>query len=320
MEPIQKEIIRMAENTLSNLDRAAIIFKVFGNSLAVSLFRSLTPAEMNRIRKHADTLSHVPFKVKKKVLEEYYFQLMSEKFKAPKDETEKFLFDYMFQFSNEQIVFLLAPESALVKALAISQLPIEQQAAIIKEFDSDEQADILMNMSEVADIPYEGVVSIEADLKEKSKHIPRKARFNRSGSKQIAELLTRLDPDFERQFVSQIQNEDPDLAKELAKFHLSFEDFSKLPIDVVRDAVKSVDLADLAMAMKGMDAEFVEFMNSNIPQKAQIMLEDELRDLEGPQPRRKVETARRKLVDAVMKMAAEGRFSLEDFVDDDMIE
>lgn len=310
----------MAEKQISNLDKAAIIFKVFGNSLAVSLFRGLSASEMSRIRKHADTLAHIPFSMKKKVLEEYYFQLMSEKFKDTGEDGDRYLFAFILNLSNEQIAFLLTPESPLVKALVLSQLEVDRQALILREFDGEEQSDILMNMGNVQEIPYEGVVSIESDLKEKAKHIPKKAKFHRGGGKQIAELLTRLDPDFERQFVTQVQVEDPDLAKELSKYHITFEDFTRLPVDVVRDAIKSVDYAELAMALKGMEEAFVQFIIGNIPQKGQIMLEDEMKDREGPQPRKKVEASRRKLVDAINQLAAEGRFNLENFVDDDVIE
>ncbi len=310
----------MDEKNLTGLDRAAIIFKVFGSNLAVSLFKNLSTVEMGRVRNHADMMNHIPFNLKKKVLEDYYFELMGQKFRENTGEEVADLFGFLTDMTDEQIAFLLAPETPVAIALALSQLDVSRQAAIIAYFESDMQSDILIEMNEIEAIPYEGVINIEDDLREKSRMIPRKARFNKGGSKQVAELLSKMDPQFEKQFVNQIQSEDPDLAKDLSRYHLRFEDLNKLPVDVVRDAIRGVDMSDLALALKGMEEEFKSFVVENLPQKAQIMMEDELKEVEKPQPRKKVEGARRKIVDILSEMVKSGRFNLEDFYEEDMIE
>lgn len=305
---------------LSNLDRAAIIYKTLGDNLSVSLFRHLSQAQLNKLRRHAETLTKVPFELKRKVLEEYYFQLMSEKIKIFSDGEQKVLFDFLKPMSSDQIRYLLEPESELVKALVLSQLDMGVQVDVIKNMEEDERARVLIQMNDIERIPYEGIINIENDIRDKARLVPHKAHFNKGGSKQIADILSQLEPNFEEQFVTHVQNEDPDLARDLAKYYVPFDSFDKLPLDVLREALKSVELQDLALALKGMDEEFVKFMMGNLPQKTQIMLEDEIKDVEGPQPRRKVETARRKLVQAVKQLAAEGKFDIEDFLDTDMIE
>ncbi len=305
---------------LSNLDRAAIIYKTLGDNLSVSLFRHLSQAQLNKLRRHAETLTKVPFELKRKVLEEYYFQLMSEKIKIFSDGEQKVLFDFLKPMSSDQIRYLLEPESELVKALVLSQLDMSVQVEVIKNMEEDERARVLIQMNDIEQIPYEGIINIENDIRDKARLVPHKAHFNKGGSKQIADILSQLEPNFEEQFVSHVQNEDPDLARDLAKYYVPFDSFDKLPLDVLREALKSVELQDLALALKGMEEEFVKFIIGNLPQKTQIMLEDEIKDAEGPQPRRKVETARRKLVQSVKQLASEGKFDIEDFLDTDMIE
>ena len=245
---------------------------------------------------------------------------MSEKIKIFSDGEQKILFDFLKPMSSDQIRYLLEPESELVKALVLSQLEMSVQVEVIKNMEEDERARVLIQMNDIERIPYEGIINIENDIRDKARLVPHKAHFNKGGSKQIADILSQLEPNFEEQFVTHVQNEDPDLARDLAKYYVPFESFDKLPLDVLREALKSVELQDLALALKGMDEEFVKFMMGNLPQKTQIMLEDEIKDVEGPQPRRKVETAKRKLVKAVKQLAAEGKFDIEDFLDTDMIE
>jgi flagellar motor switch protein FliG len=57
-----------------------------------------------------------------------------------------------------------------------------------------------------------------------------------------------------------------------------------------------------------------------LPQRTQIILEDEMELLEGPQPRRKVEAAQKLIVDKARELEKEGRFRLEDFMEADFIE
>jgi flagellar motor switch protein FliG len=321
MKRQKKENGKMSDpQKLSNLDRAAIIYKTLGDNLSVSLFRHLSQAQLNKLRRHAETLTKVPFELKRKVLEEYYFQLMSEKIKIFSDGEQKVLFDFLKPMSSDQIRYLLEPESELVKALVLSQLDMSVQVEVIKNMEEDERARVLIQMNDIEQIPYEGIINIENDIRDKARLVPHKAHFNKGGSKQIADILSQLEPNFEEQFVSHVQNEDPDLARDLAKYYVPFESFDKLPLDVLREALKSVELQDLALALKGMEEEFVKFIIGNLPQKTQIMLEDEIKDAEGPQPRRKVETARRKLVQSVKQLASEGKFDIEDFLDTDMIE
>jgi flagellar motor switch protein FliG len=307
------------EKKLTGLDRAAILFKVLGDNLSVTLFKDLSESELNKIRKHSQSIKSIPFNVKKEVLEEFYFQFVSEKFKEKGEEVHH-PFDFLKNISEDQIIYLLSPEPPRVIAIALAQLDVNAQANILKRLDPDIQGEVLIQMGLLDEVPYEGVVSIAADLREKSHMLPSKAEFQKGGGKNIAELLGKMDTRFEKQFLDHLQREDPELAKELKKYHFIFNDILMLPDDILRDVLKSVEVSDLAWALKGQSQEIMDRFFNNVPQKTQIILEDELRLLEGPQPRKKVEAAQRKIVDAARKLEQEGRFSIADFIESDFIE
>jgi len=58
--------------------------------------------------------------------------------------------------------------------------------------------------------------------------------------------------------------------------------------------LKSVEASEIAYALKGQPDEVRDLFINSLPQRTQIILEDEIKLLEGPQPRRKVETAQKK--------------------------
>ena len=68
---------------LNGYDKAAIIFDILGDSLSINMFKDIPEAEFYKLRDHAKSLKNtVPTNVKKEVLEDYYFKMLSnEKYK-----------------------------------------------------------------------------------------------------------------------------------------------------------------------------------------------------------------------------------------------
>jgi len=81
-----------------------------------------------------------------------------------------------------------------------------------------------------------------------------------------------------------------------------------------------VEVSDIAYSLKGQEDDMRERFIECLPQRTQIILEDEINLLEAPQPRRKVESAQKKLVDKAREMEKEGRINLRDFMEADYIE
>ncbi|MCD6206097.1 MAG: hypothetical protein J7L22_10600, partial [Candidatus Marinimicrobia bacterium] len=166
----------------------------------------------------------------------------------------------------------------------------------------------------------EGVVSIANELKEKSAFIPRASEFNRGGGENLAGILSQMRPRDEKRFLEHLEKEAPDVVQEVKRHYFSFEDLPKLPHDILADVLKSVEASEVAYALKGQPEEMKELFINSLPQRTQIILEDEMELLEGPQPRRKVEAAQKAIVDKARELEKEGRFRLEDFMEADFIE
>ena len=304
---------------LSGLDKVAILFKTLGANLAVQLFKGMSPAQIQKIRKHIGSVSSIPFQVKKSVLEEFYFSFISEKFKPAGEETKK-PFEFLQKLTDEQIVYLISIESPRIMALTIAQLEIDRQVKILQNLDPTVQPKVVTEIGHLTDIPLEGVVSIANELKEKSAFLPRASEFSRGGGENLAGILSQMRPRDEKRFLEHLEKEAPDLIEQVKRYYFSFEDMTKLPQDILSDVLKSVEASEVAYALKGQPEEFIETFVKSLPQRTQIILEDEMQLLEGPQPRRKVETAQKAIVDKARELEKEGRFKLEDFMEADFIE
>ena len=107
---------------LNGFDKAAILYQVLGDSLSLTLFNNLSETEKLKLKVRSTELSQTSFGIKKAVLEEYYFKLMSNKYRDH-EETDS-PFDFLLSLDEEQLFYLLSTEQPRIIALAVEQLDL----------------------------------------------------------------------------------------------------------------------------------------------------------------------------------------------------
>ena len=153
-------------DTLPGLDKAAILFQVLGESLALTMFQGISESNILKIRVRSKELKHVPFDIKKTILEEFYFKMMTQKYRQV-DKSKK-LFAFLDDLNDEQIYYLISTESSRIIALALDQLSETRKFKILNRFDSAAKHNIIIEFAELHDIPLEAVVNIAQELKKKA--------------------------------------------------------------------------------------------------------------------------------------------------------
>ncbi len=301
-------------NRLSGLHKVSILFTVLGESLAMSLIKGLSRTEIRKIRATIREMGDVSFTVKRRIMEEFYFGFLSEQFQEEGNEEEEGPikpFEFLAEMTDEQLIALLANEDVPVIAIALAQLDQEKRMAILERMEPEEKGKTLIELGSLQNIPLEAIVEVAAKLKEKASYLPKPVEFSRGGAKEIADLIGEMDADEGERYMQTLQNENPVLYKEVKILVLTFEDIlANFPDGILRDLMNSVELDALAMAMKGVEQETVDKVIGNLPQKKQAMYEP----VEGPQPKREVDDARKIIVTSAKQMEKDGAFNLADMM------
>jgi len=302
-------------NRLSGLHKVAILFTVLGESLAMSLIKGLSRTEIRKIRATIREMDDVSFTVKRRIMEEFYFGFLSEQFQEEGDGDEEEgpikPFEFLLEMTDEQLIALLANEDVPVIAIALAQLEAEKRMTILERMNPDEKGKTLIELGSLQDIPLEAIVEVAGKLKEKASYLPKPVEFSRGGAKEIADLIGEMDADEGERYMQTLQNENPELYKAVKMLVLTYEDIlANFPDGILRDLMNSVELDALAMAMKGIEQETVDKVIGNLPQKKQAMFEP----VEGPQPKRDVDEARKTIVTAAKQMEKDGAFNLADMM------
>ena len=296
-------------NTLSGLDKVAILFTILGESLAVKLVKGIHETDIKKIRTRIREMGAVSTPVKKQVVDEFYLSFLSKKF-SEGDGDSKRPFQFLDGMPDERLLALVEVEEPRIIALALAQVDAEQRGFVLDRLPPENTGRVLMEMGALHEIPLEGVVNIASQLEEKSHFLPRGVDFSRGGGKDVAELLSSMSPAEEAKYLEAIGRESPDLLKEIKKYHLSFDDIFQFPDNLLRDLMNSVELDTISMALKGLDQAIVDRVIENLPQKKQAMFEP----VEGSVAKRDIDMAQKSIVTAARQMEKDGRFSLEDLL------
>ena len=305
-------------NRLSGLQKVAILFSVLGESLALNLVKDLDKTEIRKIRAAMRGVEQVAFTVKKQVMEEFYFAFVSEKFQENDESDEpKKPFAFLEDLTDEQVIAMLTTETPRVIAISIAQLPSEKRMKVLSRIDEEEKGRVLLNIGNLNDVPLEAVVQIAIRLQKKAKQLPKTVAFSRGGGKDLADILGSMNPEEEEMFMTNLEQENPEMAEEVKRYRITFDTiFEIFPDNLLRDLMNAVDLDAVAMALKGMDQTISDRVVGILPKKKQAMYEP----VEGAVPKREVDNARKSIVQSAKQMESDGAFKLEDLLGGETVE
>ena len=79
-------------DTLPGLDKAAILFQILGESLALTMFQNLSESNILKIRVRSKELKNISSDLKQAILEEFYFKMMTQKYRESSKSKRQFSF------------------------------------------------------------------------------------------------------------------------------------------------------------------------------------------------------------------------------------
>ena len=297
---------------LTGYDKVAIIFDILGDSLSINMFKDIPEAEFYKIRDHAKTLKNtVPTAVKKEVLEDYYFKMLSNEKYKDQTSSEK-MFEFLEALDDEQLFVLLSPEKPRVIALALEQIDNEKRMTFLAKIDVEKQNKIVLQTGDLKDIPLEAIIHTAKELKKKSTFLPGPVEFSRGGGKSVSEMLGKMPEDDAKKYLEQIKLDNPDLLNEVKKYFLLFDDVVTMPDGIAATfwGDPEIDLEIMATALADSETETVEKLQAYLPGKKQAMFTPKIE--EDNVSKRDIDDAKAKIKDQLQKKIESGDLNIED--------
>jgi len=297
---------------LTGYDKVAIIFDILGDSLSINMFKDIPETEFYKIRDHAKTLKNtVPTAVKKEVLEDYYFKMLSNEKYKDQTSSEK-MFEFLEALDDEQLFALLSPEKSRVIALALEQIDNEKRMTFLAKIDVEKQNKIVLQTGDLKDIPLEAIIHTAKELKKKSTFLPGPVEFSRGGGKSVSEMLGKMPEDDAKKYLDQMKLDNPGLFSDVKKYFLLFDDITAMPEGIAATfwGDPEIDLEIMATALADSEPETVEKLQGYLPGKKQAMFTP--KNADDNVSKREIDEAKGKIKDQLQKKIGSGDINIED--------
>ncbi len=312
--------------------KAAIALMMLGNELAGQILGELEEEEIERLLKTAAELKHVPSEEAEQVLREFNELIAGQTLLLPKaadfvrsvaeetlggqrvramlgmnaqTETENALKEAI-SAGAASIAGVLTKEQPQIAAVALAVMDSTKAAEVLTLLPEDDRAEIVRRIAEVRSVTPELLKVVGETLREE---VQTGGGLSIDGENMVVTMLKQLTPEDEDIIFERLGEEHPELAEDIRKRMFVFEDLMVLAGRAIQILLKEVDGRTLTTSLKTASDELRDHILSNMSSRAATMILEDLEAL-GPVSVTQVEQAQDEVVQAALRLAAEGKITL----------
>lgn len=214
---------------------------------------------------------------------------------------------------TQALADLLADEHPQIAAVVLTQLPARTAAKILQALPSEMAADLTSRLADLEEIPDRAVLeasdSLVRALAATGGLATSDARSDFDGLAFAASLVNELSTDDGDALLARVGERDAAIAARVREAMFTFDDLLRIEQRALGPLLRAVQGESMVVALQTASEELREHFFGALSQRAaQTMRED----LQATSPKRvaEVEAAQREIVEAAMRLAAEGTLQL----------
>jgi flagellar motor switch protein FliG len=211
------------------------------------------------------------------------------------------------------IAQLLTEEHPQIAAVVLTQLPAAVAAKVFALMPSDLAADLAARISELEEVPEHAVAEASESL---VRALELAGGLATSDARQLfdglafsAAIVNEMSSEAGDELLGKVAERDETIATRIREALFTFEDLLRIAGRELGGLMRAVQSDTLITALQTATSELRDHLLGALSQRAAATLRD---DLSTASPKRlsEVEAAQREVVDAAMKLAAEGKLTM----------
>jgi len=210
---------------------------------------------------------------------------------------------------------LLASEHPQVGALILSVLVPDVAARAIETLDEVLQADLVLRAAMLTSVPAAAIEDLESVLASANVDGQRVAKQAIGGPSDVAKIMKKMPKQLSERTLRSLKKHDRILAQTIEEEMFIFENLRDLDKKSLSSVLRSVDAAQLAIALKGADEDMVDMCLATMSQRAAETIRDEMAEMTMVK-RADVDDAQKSVMQIVRQMAAAGEIMIAGGGDD----
>lgn len=328
----------------SNLQKAAAVMIALGSREAAEVYKHLREDEIEQLTVEIAKISRLPSDEMKAIVDDFYGLCLAQKVIAEgglefaRDVLEKAFgtqqavsymervtkslktksFDFIRKADYKSLLNILQNEHPQTIALILSYARAEQASQVISELSPDLRIEVIERIAKLDRASPEMISIVERILAKKFGSIISVDLMELGGINHVADIMNNVDRGTEKQIFDELGLKDPELADNVRKLMFVFEDIVFLDDMSIQRFLRDVDSKDLAVALKGTNAEVSAVIFNNMSKRMQESIASDIEFLHNVRMR-DVEAAQQRIVDAIRKLEEEGELVISKGGKDDVI-
>lgn len=227
------------------------------------------------------------------------------------DRLSSTVFDPPFKFLQNadarQLLNFIADEHPQMIALVLAHVSAPLASKVLAGLSVELQADVAHRIATMDRTSPDIIHQIEANLERRMANLLVPSELSAVGGVQpLVEIINRTDRGTEKLILEGLEERDPELAEEVRSRMFMFEDLVNLEDRAVQLVLRQVEVANLAIALKGVASVVHTKIMANMSERAAITLAEEI-ELLGPVRVQSVEEAQTEVVRVIRELEESGQ-------------
>ena len=324
----------------SKFKRAAQFLVLIGSEDASRILSRLDPIQVEAISKEIVTLKKISAEEAESVMEEFRSLLtitggFSGSSRGGVDEARKLLyaafgpdngetillkavpeaakspFDFLADFSGEQLSLLFKDESPAACAMVYSRLPPQLTAAALAKTTTARKMEIVRRIARLKETSPLVLDQTAAALREKARHFGQGDGIGGEidGKGVLAAILKHTDVSFGGRLLDEMEESDPFLSKEMKDRLYTLEDVIDAADRPIQEKLRTMNDREIALLLRGRSEGFTRKILGNLSTvRADRVMEES--EIMGPMPKIEIEAAAREFLAWFRMNLEDGRILL----------
>jgi flagellar motor switch protein FliG len=221
-------------------------------------------------------------------------------------------FEFLDAADPHQVSSLLAGELPETTALVLAHLTPSMASQVLGKLDSSAQLDVAQAIASMRSATPEAVSIVADNLRRSARTVvaPRERAEVVGGVQPLVDIINRADVATEHELLEALDARDPKLAEEVRARMITFADIIRLEAKDVQQVLRGIDVAMLAIALKGASPELSAIVRENISERNRESLDDELQNL-GRLKKKQIDEAQAEIARSIRELESQGTISLQ---------
>ncbi len=323
---------------MPGLRKAAILMVTLGETLAKTMFQSLSEPDIRRVTEEIMRLGEISSEECTQVLTEFYGLLETQEYIGKggpeyatkllteafgKNRAEELLgqvrvlqdqsvgdLKILQKMDPQQLSKFLENEHPQTVALVLAHLDARKGSRVLMQLKAEMRVEAVRRLAEMRQFSPEMAQQVALVLHRRMEAVgSATGKRSYSGFKAVAELLNLLDQGESGGILEQIETNEPQIAIGIRTLMFTFDDLLTTPSQSVREIVGAADKKMLATALKGAKENIRAHLYKAMSSRAVEMLKEDM-EVMGPVRSKDVAAAQQELLTLAKKLESEGKIVL----------